>query len=129
MSRPENPFERYDLDPSLGPKAITERLRELAEDASPAERDVIRAAWEELTLHPLRRLAAAFDAHPATRPAMPLAPDPPARPEADVDPPRSLWELAVLPPVTRALGGEAPAPPALTTFEDDPLIRSTRDVR
>ena len=47
-----NPYERYDIDPLGGPAAITERMRELAEDATDeAERKAIRAAWEELTLH------------------------------------------------------------------------------
>lgn len=67
----DNPFERYDLDPREGILAITQRLKELAEDAkTDAERDAIRAAWEELTLHPARRLRAALFAHPETRPAL-----------------------------------------------------------
>ncbi|MDB4942611.1 MAG: hypothetical protein JWP97_2145 [Labilithrix sp.] len=72
----DNPFERYELDPTLGIAAITERLKELAEDArDDAERDRIRAAWEELTLHPGRRLRAALEAHPETR--APLGGPPP----------------------------------------------------
>jgi hypothetical protein len=64
----DNPFERYDLDPRDGIAAITARLKELAEDAKDdAERERIRAAWEELTLHPARRLRAALFAHPETR--------------------------------------------------------------
>ncbi|MBK9258558.1 MAG: hypothetical protein IPM54_01855 [Polyangiaceae bacterium] len=59
-----NPFERFGIDPKEGPRAITERLRELAEDANEEDRAAIRAAWEELTLHPLRRLRAALGAHP-----------------------------------------------------------------
>jgi hypothetical protein len=63
-----NPFELYDLDPRDGIAAITQRLKELAEDArDDAERERIRAAWEELTLHPVRRLRAALFAHPETR--------------------------------------------------------------
>jgi hypothetical protein len=72
----DNPFERYGLDPRDGVAAITARLKELAEDAKDdAERDRIRAAWEELTLHPARRLRAALDAHPETR--APLGGPPP----------------------------------------------------
>ena len=72
----ENPFERYGLDPREGVVAITQRLKELAEDAkTDAERNEIRAAWEELTLHPARRLRAALSAHPETR--APLASPPP----------------------------------------------------
>lgn len=65
MSQPSNnPFERFGIDPKEGPRAITERLRELAEEATEESRGAIRAAWEELTLHPLRRLRAALGAHP-----------------------------------------------------------------
>jgi hypothetical protein len=72
----DNPFERYGLDPRDGVAAITARLKELAEDAKDdAERERIRAAWEELTLHPARRLRAALDAHPETR--APLGGPPP----------------------------------------------------
>jgi hypothetical protein len=72
----DNPFERYGLDPREGIVAITQRLKELAEDArDDAERERIRAAWEELTLHPARRLRAALNAHPDTR--APLGAPPP----------------------------------------------------
>jgi hypothetical protein len=67
----DNPFERYELDPREGISAITQKLKELAEDAKDdAEREAIRAAWEELTLHPARRLRAALFAHPETRPEL-----------------------------------------------------------
>ena len=71
----DNPFERYGLDPREGVVAITQRLKELAEDAkTEAERDRIRAAWEELTLHPARRLRAALNAHPETRAPLGMPP-------------------------------------------------------
>lgn len=75
----DNPFERYEIDPREGVVAVTERLKELIEDArTDAERDAMRAAWEELTLHPARRLRAALEAHPETR--VPLGgPPPPPR--------------------------------------------------
>lgn len=63
-AKEENPFERFDLDPKEGAAGITERLRELAEEAGEEERAAIRQAWEELTLHPLRRLRAALFAFP-----------------------------------------------------------------
>jgi hypothetical protein len=69
-----NPFERYDLDPRLGPAEITRRLRELAEEAPESERAELQAAWEELTLHPRRRLHAALWAHPETRAPLGAAP-------------------------------------------------------
>ncbi|WP_394822157.1 hypothetical protein [Pendulispora albinea] len=72
-----NPFETYDIDPREGPRAITERFRELLEEAPSADRDHLRTAWEELTLHPARRLRAAFGAHPSSGHTSPSRPPPP----------------------------------------------------
>ncbi|MGE0789612.1 MAG: hypothetical protein AB7S26_28325 [Sandaracinaceae bacterium] len=84
-----NPFERWDIDPSRGPSAITERMRELIEDAPDEEtRRAIRAAWEELTMHPQRRYAAALGAHPDSHHLSELRAPPPIAPlarELDVD--------------------------------------------
>lgn len=120
----DNPFERYDLDPTEGIAAITRRLKELAEDAkTDAERDAIRRAWEELTLHPQRRLRAALLAHPETRP--PLGSPPPMTrlrlPATDL----GLRELAARPTVEGALARDVIAdgsvePPFL--LDDDPLL-------
>ncbi len=98
----DNPFERYGLDPREGVIAITQRLKELAEDAkTDAERDEIRAAWEELTLHPARRLRAALNAHPETR--APLG-SPPALPRTrDLPTELSLRDLAARPSALAAL--------------------------
>ncbi|MCA9576360.1 MAG: hypothetical protein R3B40_10975 [Polyangiales bacterium] len=69
---PENPFERYDLDPEEGPLGLTERLRDLTEDArDDAERDALRAAWEQLTRHPRERVRLALGAHPESRAPIP----------------------------------------------------------
>ncbi len=123
----DNPFERYGLDPRDGIVAITQRLKELAEDATdPAERERIRAAWEELTLHPARRLRAALEAHPETR--APLG-SPPSLPRV-----RANWQqvnelefrdlaarpsaVAALPASVTALPAELAAPP----LEDDPWV-------
>jgi hypothetical protein len=144
----KNPFERYGIDPMQGPAAITERMRELAEDASEDERAEIRAAWEELTLHPLRRLHAAFGAHPETRPPLgapppgglgaklglpsgaPIVFGPMPEPAAAVDPPLTLGDLAVLPSVAAALGGERRPPPRpAVSLEDDPILTKASDAR
>jgi hypothetical protein len=143
-------FERFDIDPRQGPRAITERLRELAEEASPSERDAIRAAWEELTLHPARRLRAAFAAHPESRPPLGAPPPLPKEPAA-ASVPVTLSELAVRPSVERALSVSASAPPhaaraperapgdkgepyalhaaigvgASPTLEDDPILKKS----
>ena len=52
-----NPFERYGLNPLASVEELTERLRNLIEDADESERGRLRAAWEELSLHPERRFA------------------------------------------------------------------------
>jgi hypothetical protein len=98
----DNPFERYGLDPRDGVAAITARLKELAEDAKDdAERERIRAAWEELTLHPARRLRAALEAHPETR--APLG-GPPPLPRLRVTATElELRDLAALPSALAAL--------------------------
>lgn len=114
----DNPFERYDLDPREGIVAITQRLKELAEDATDdEERDRIRAAWEELTLHPARRLRAALDAHPETR--KPLGAPPPL-PRLRVSPTElDLRDLAARPSAVAALGVTASAGIARNTAPGD----------
>ncbi|MBX3274121.1 MAG: hypothetical protein KF729_27895 [Sandaracinaceae bacterium] len=122
----ESPFERWDLDPTEGPTAITERLRELAEAApDEATRAAIRAAWEELTRHPARRFRAAANAHPDSHGAAGAAPPPPPPP-----PPArfevELADLVMRPSVLAALGLEAVAASPLPAIapEDDPLFEA-----
>jgi hypothetical protein len=114
----ENPFEAFDLDPREGAAAITRRLKELAEDArDDRERDRIRAAWEELTIHPARRIRAALHAHPETRRRLGSPPSLP-RVRAEAAAPFVLRDLAVRPSVEAALeldgdgsdDGDDPAP-------------------
>lgn len=119
----DNPFERYDLDPRDGVAAITARLKELAEDAKDeAERERLRAAWEELTLHPARRVRAALFAHPETRPPL-GAPPPLARLRAEPTE-LALRDLAARPSAVAALGpadaGAAEGEPP--SLDDDPLL-------
>jgi hypothetical protein len=115
-----NPFERYDIDPSAGPDAITARMRELIEQADEDERQQLRADWEALTLHPRRRLELALAAFPQTRaPARR-----PTRPPASA-PLRELTmaDLCWLPSVAEALDLETTKlPSALPTIEDDPIL-------
>lgn len=100
----ESPFDRWGIDPLGGPAAITERLRELAEDAtSDAERAEIRAAWEQLTLHPLRRFEAALDAFPETRPPLGGPPQALARHEPSARA-LDLDDVLTMPRVEDALG-------------------------
>jgi len=120
----DNPFERYDLDPRDGISAITQRLKELAEDATDEkERDRIRAAWEELTLHPARRLRAALFAHPETRP--PLGTPPSLGRMRRVDAPLTLHDLAAPPEVLPLLATKPTNDSALTdtpSLADDPVL-------
>ena len=73
-------FDVYGIDPHAGPNAITERFRELMEDArDDAERDALRGAWESLTLHPMDRWRAALQTHPDVPPP-PVQPNRKRRP-------------------------------------------------
>jgi hypothetical protein len=106
MSEPsKNPFERFGIDPKEGPRAITERLRELAEDATEENRAAIRAAWEELTLHPLRRLRAAIGAHPLHPDASRTSPDyaPLKKRKVSTEQPLALTDFAPRPSVAHPL--------------------------
>lgn len=75
MSAPEDLFAELELDPLCGPEEITERMRELIDDAAPEERPRLRAAWEQLTLHPKRRVELALgtfvDLEPGPEPRPP----------------------------------------------------------
>ena len=63
-----NPFVRYDLDPHLSPRELTELLREKMEDArTEAERSELREAWEVLTKHAATRRSLAMEAGPDLR--------------------------------------------------------------
>lgn len=119
-----NPFERWGLDPTQGPAAITERLRELAADApDEATRKAIRAAWEELTLHPARRFRAAASAHPDSHHAAGAPPPPPPRPFAEPFEPE-LADLLMRPSLLAALGLDeiAASPLPHLAPADDPIF-------
>lgn len=80
----DNPYVRFGLDPEAPLAEITARLRELAEDAADDEaRAAIRAAWNELSRSPARRLALALEAGPTAPPvsAPRVAPPLPRAPE------------------------------------------------
>ncbi len=115
-----NPFDRFDLDPASDLAAITDALRERAEEAtSDAERAEIRAAWEALTLHPDRRLTLALTAVPETRAPIGQPPRAPAMPASSdrASEPLGVLDLVSLPLLSdeldRALGPEDDAERAL----------------
>jgi len=68
-----NPFVRFGIDPSATLAEITERMRELAEDASEEERAALRAAWEAIARSPARRFELALEAGPTPAPIPPSA--------------------------------------------------------
>jgi hypothetical protein len=117
-----NPYERWDIDPLGGPAAITERMRELVEDApDEAARKAIRAAWEELTLHPARRLRAALAAHPDSHGPPGARPPRPSR-SAPPDGGTSLSALLPRPSVLDALRAADEATLPDLPFERDPIL-------
>jgi hypothetical protein len=74
-----NPFEVFDLDPSLGLSEITNQLRDRMENArSDDEREALRKAWEVLTLVPHDRFRFALSTPPmiAAQVAPPLVEEP-----------------------------------------------------
>ena len=123
-SRSDNLFDRWDLDPSAGPQAITERLRDAMEEADPPTAIELRRAWEELTMHPKRRIAEALSTFPDTRPPIGR---PPLPPRATLPTPPGDEARVVHAPVAGALGASASPSPTvrcLPALEHDPLLRA-----
>lgn len=136
----DNLFDRWDLDPSAGPQAITERLRERMEEADPPTAVELRRAWEELTMHPRRRIAEALATFPETRPPIGRPPLPfPMSVRASPQPSGQTATLAataataataaeephiVHAPVAGALGSHHSPSGALPAIEHDPLMRA-----
>jgi len=127
----ENPFEKYDIDPLEGPRAITERFRELVEEAAESEREALRVQWEALITHPRERLRIALHSFPVAQPVPAPAPSAPngAHPplgEPDGLEPLELKDLALAPSVAAALGesaGAAQTPHLLPTLAEDACLR------
>ncbi len=118
-----NPFERWDLDPFEGPEGITEKMRELVEDADAQTTELLRADWEALTLHPRRRVELALQAHPETRPPLGRKPRPARRRRTATQ--LELIDLVALPTVASALG-EPIDPHRLpdVSLDDDPVLET-----
>jgi hypothetical protein len=121
----DNPFDRYDIDPREGIAAITQRLKELAEEASDDERERLRAAWEELTMHPDRRFRAALFAHPESYPPLGLPPPLPRRVPAAEHPriETAIETDALVPRPSLVIASGACVAPPPTSLDDDPLLR------
>jgi hypothetical protein len=119
--REDNPFLRYGLDPTQDLASITERLRELAEDArDPAERDAIRAAWDALTKSPMRRFELALEVSPAP-PPLPRFVEPAETDEPPFEP--RLADLLVPGPVGARLPPTTKEEARLTRVDLGSLVR------
>ncbi|MBL9108275.1 MAG: hypothetical protein JNM74_03345 [Myxococcales bacterium] len=122
MTEPSaNPFERYGIDPASTPEVITERFRELVADASEAEREALRSAWDALTRNPEERVRAAFFAHPETRPAL-GSPPPRKRTPFAAPEPMSLARLLVFPSASELVSEGGRAPVELPLDATDPAL-------
>jgi hypothetical protein len=124
-----NPFDALDLDPSATPDEITERLREMVEDASPSDRQRIRETWESLTLHPRSRVVHALGTFIDPEPEKIVRPPPP-RPPPSTEVAPSPRALAV--PTTElhaTLVRDATSsyePSAYIPLAADPLLKENR---
>lgn len=122
-----NPFEALGLDPLASTFEITERVRELSEDADEPRRKELRALWEELTRHPRTRITAAVATFVLGDVESPSPPPQAVLPET---PDLRATFLDKLP-----LSGIAPSlqidpqgrrPPLLLPLLDDPLLQEPR---
>ncbi len=120
----QNPFELLDLDPLAGAFQITERVRELSEDASEERRRALRELWNELTLHPQTRIAAAVTTF-CGEPLVVVEPPRPRSPRAgEEERLETTLETVPFPGLEGALpaapAGSAPPTPSL---QDDPILQ------
>jgi hypothetical protein len=121
-SRPvENPFERFDIDPTASVEAITEHMRELASEAPESQRQLVRDSWEALTLQPQRRIAAALSTFIDRSPARIVPPR--ARRDSASQPAAPPPEHGPALPLHAEL---APARDLAVTPATDPLLESLR---
>jgi hypothetical protein len=115
----DNPFVRFGLDPSSSLAELTERLRELAEDADEKQRAALRAAWESLTRSPARRLELVLEAGPSPEPLAAARTDSPVMPW----PSPTLADLLAPAPLAPQLPPPTAAERALLRVDLGPLVR------
>lgn len=127
----DNPFDEHDLDPLASPDEITERMRELVEDAtSPASKQALQDAWQDLTMNPRKRVRLALSTFVDMDPPA-ISPPPRARASAhapSVGP--SPAELCV--PITDLHGTlvrerlSSHEPSSYVPLASDPLLKESR---
>lgn len=120
-----NPFEALGIDPLATIGEITERVRDLSEDADEERRKELRALWESLTLHPRTRIAAAVTTFVPETPAPPGHPPPVTKPPPDAEPEPSLLDKLPLAGLVPALtsGPVRHRPSPSLSVLDDPLLQ------
>jgi hypothetical protein len=116
----DNPFVRFGLDPEASLAELTERLRELAEDASEADRVALRAAFESLGRSPARRLELVLEAGPAPEPLPPR----PAEPAVHAWPAVTLAQVIAPAPLAPRLSPETDAERAAVRLDLTFLVRT-----
>lgn len=117
----DNPFERFDIDPTAGVEAITEHMRELAADAPESQRQLVRDSWEALTLQPQRRIAAALSTFIDREPPRAV---PPKAERATTSESAKAFPPSI--PVLALHDELAPARDLAATPATDPLLESLR---
>lgn len=120
-----NPFEALGVDPLATIAQITERVRELSEDADEPRKKELRALWEALTLHPRSRIAAAITTFVPETPTPEAFPPPATRLPAEAEPSPSLLDTLPLAGVVPALSSAAlrPLPSSTVPILEDPLVQ------
>ena len=119
----KNPFEALGLDPLASTFEITERVRELSEDADEPRRKELRALWEELTRHPRARITAAVatfvlgDVESPSPPAQAVLPETPDLRASFLD---KLPLSGILPSLSIDAQGRRPL--LLLPLPDDPIL-------
>ncbi len=118
----KNAFEELDLDPLASTFAITERVRDLSEDASEPRQKELRALWEDITRHPRARITAAVATFVAGEEESPVPPPRAPLPEGAAPGPSFLDKLPVA-GLAATLGAPVRRPPAVLSVHDDPILQ------
>lgn len=127
----DNPFDDLGLDPLASPDELTERMRELVEDATTAaQKQALQDAWQDLTMNPRKRVRLALSTFVDSEPFLPSPPPRPRPPAAASPEPQTPAELCV--PITdlhallvrERLSSHEPT--SYVPLASDPLLKESR---
>lgn len=118
-----NPFEALGIDPLATISQITERVRDLSEDADEPGRKQLRDLWEALTLHPRTRVTAAISTFIPETPAPEVAAPPLSRSRAQAGPLASLLDSLPIAGLVPTLSSARSAPPPPPPLSEDPIVQ------